>query len=281
MSLMMRAELLHRHAERRGDLVVVRRPAELRLELLHRPLDLARPGPQAARREVHAPQLVDHLAADVRDREGLELVAERGVEARDGREQPLQAPLHEVLGVDVRRQAAAEPPRDVLHQRRVGQDQPLAGALVARRAVAAPDRVDLAGLGHRRARAYAALDRGLLDLPLHSHLQPQDGLRVQLRDAGLGHAEHLADLAQGQLLVVVERDHELLAVGQALDGVGQGLAQLRRRHLARRILGVRVLDHVDQGHRVAARARDLPELVERGDRGARDRRQGVLELAPP
>ena len=49
---------------------------------------------------------------------------------------------------------------------------------------------------------------------------------MQLRDARLGHAEHLADLAQGQLLVVVERDHELLALGQARDRLGQRLAQL-------------------------------------------------------
>src|SRR5207302_1514525 len=46
-------------------------------------------------------------------------------------------------------------------------------------------------------------------------LQAQDRLRVQLRDARLGDAEHLADLAESQLLVVVERDHELLALGHA------------------------------------------------------------------
>ena len=45
--------------------------------------------------------------------------------------------------------------------------------------------------------------------------QPQHGLRVQLRDARLGDAEDLADLAQGEVLVVVEGDHELLALGQA------------------------------------------------------------------
>ena len=46
-------------------------------------------------------------------------------------------------------------------------------------------------------------------------LQAQDRLRVQLGDARLGHAEHLADLAQGQLLVVVERDDELLPLRAA------------------------------------------------------------------
>src|SRR4051794_24670307 len=52
----------------------------------------------------------------------------------------------------------------------------------------------------------------------HAPAQPQDGLRVQLGHARLGHAEDLADLAQGQVLVVVERDDELLALGQAGDG---------------------------------------------------------------
>ncbi len=43
-------------------------------------------------------------------------------------------------------------------------------------------------------------------------LEAEDRLRVQLGDPRLGHAEHLADLAEGQLLVVVERDDELLAL---------------------------------------------------------------------
>ena len=38
---------------------------------------------------------------------------------------------------------------------------------------------------------------------------------MQLRDARFGDAENLADLPQGQFLVVVEGDDELLALGQA------------------------------------------------------------------
>src|SRR4051794_25449493 len=57
-------------------------------------------------------------------------------------------------------------------------------------------------------------------------LEPQDRLGVQLRDARLRDAEHLADLAQGQLLVVVERDDELLALGEARDRVGEQLLRL-------------------------------------------------------
>src|SRR4051812_25199397 len=46
---------------------------------------------------------------------------------------------------------------------------------------------------------------GFRGFGLEPGLQPQHGLRVQLRHARLGDAEYLADLAQGQVLVVVER----------------------------------------------------------------------------
>src|SRR5262245_19754651 len=38
-------------------------------------------------------------------------------------------------------------------------------------------------------------------------LEAENRLRMELRDAGLGDPEHLADLAEGELLVVVEGDH--------------------------------------------------------------------------
>src|SRR5207237_10742366 len=57
----------------------------------------------------------------------------------------------------------------------------------------------------------SSLERGARRRAREPRLQAQHRLRVQLRDARLGHAEHFADLAQGQLLVVVERDDELLA----------------------------------------------------------------------
>src|SRR4051794_22141995 len=59
-----------------------------------------------------------------------------------------------------------------------------------------------------------------------ARLQAENRLRVELRDPGLGDAQHLADLAEGQLFVVVERDHELLALGQARDRVGDRLLHL-------------------------------------------------------
>ena len=54
----------------------------------------------------------------------------------------------------------------------------------------------------------------------------EHGLGVELRDPRLGDAEHLADLAQGQVLVVVEGDHEALALGQRLDRVGEAVLEL-------------------------------------------------------
>ena len=51
---------------------------------------------------------------------------------------------------------------------------------------------------------------------------------MELRDARLGDPEHFADLAQRQVLVVVERDHELLALGQARDRVRDAVLQLAR-----------------------------------------------------
>jgi hypothetical protein len=47
--------------------------------------------------------------------------------------------------------------------------------------------------------------------------QLQDGLGVHLTDAALGHTEHLADLGEGQALVVVQRHDDLLAFGQRVD----------------------------------------------------------------
>ena len=100
---------------------------------------------------------------------------------------------------------------------------------------------------------------------------------MELRDARLRDAEDLADLPEGQLLVVVERDDELLPLGQARDRLAERLAKLRLRHRHLRLGGVRILERVDQGDRVSP-ARARPELVERGDRGARDLEERVLEL---
>ena len=103
-----------------------------------------------------------------------------------------------------------------------------------------------------------------------ARLEAQDRLRVELRDARLGHAEHLADLAQRQLLVVVERDDELLALGQPRDRLGERLAQLGLRRCAACGLGrLRVLDRVDQRDLVAA----APEIDQSSSSAAIEERE--------
>src|SRR5690606_11499193 len=48
--------------------------------------------------------------------------------------------------------------------------------------------------------------------------QTHRGLAVDLAGARFAHAQHRADLAQVQLLLVVQRQHQPLALGQAVDG---------------------------------------------------------------
>src|SRR5829696_6879415 len=49
----------------------------------------------------------------------------------------------------------------------------------------------------------------------------QDGLRVDLAGAALGHAEHVTELRERQPLVVVEGQHEALSLRNAVDRVGE------------------------------------------------------------
>src|SRR3954452_24206019 len=60
--------------------------------------------------------------------------------------------------------------------------------------------------------------------------EAQHGLRVQLADARLGDAEDLPDLPERQVLVVVERDDELLALRQPGDRVGDAVLEVRLVH---------------------------------------------------
>src|SRR5437867_732797 len=68
------------------------------------------------------------------------------------------------------------------------------------------------------------------------HLQAQHRLRVELRDARLRQPEHGAHLLHGELLVVVERDHQLLALRQARDRRGDQIDALPREQRPERIL---------------------------------------------
>src|SRR5665213_1680967 len=93
---------------------------------------------------------------------------------------------------------------------------------------------DLLSLVQPKARPYTRLGRGsnrcgrtaLVEFASELGAQPQHRLGVQLGDPRLGHAEDLADLTQGQVLVVVEGDDELLALGQGGDRIGDPIAQL-------------------------------------------------------
>src|SRR5215210_3684505 len=113
---------------------------------------------------------------------------------------------------------------------------------------------------------------------LQPRLEPKDRLCVQLRHPRLGHAEDLTNLAQGQVLVVVERHHQLLPLRQARDGVRETVLHLGGGHLLRGVSRLRVLDRVEQGDLVAGRVRDGPELVERDHGGVGDAHQRRLEV---
>src|SRR3954454_12525235 len=115
-------------------------------------------------------------------------------------------------------------------------------------------------------------------VPLQPRLEPQHRLRVELGNARLGDAEDLADLSQRQVLVVVERDHELLALGQRGDRVGQAVLQLGGVEQLLRVRRVRVVERVEQRDLVAGGVRHRPQLVERDDRGVGDLHQTLLEL---
>ena len=132
------------------DLLVGRRASALRLERRDRALDLARAGAHGTRHPVHRPQLVDDRALDARDRVRLELHVAVGLVALDRADQAEQPVRDEVALVDVRGQAAAEPAGDVLHERRIRQDQPVAEALVAGPAVLQPKGLGVVGPAHGR-----------------------------------------------------------------------------------------------------------------------------------
>src|SRR3954454_2064041 len=113
---------------------------------------------------------------------------------------------------------------------------------------------------------------------LQPGLQAQHGLGVQLGDAGLGDAEDLPDLPERQVLVVVERDHELLALRQGGDRVGEAVLELGGVEQVLRVGRVGVVQRVEQRHRVAGGVRYRPQLVQRDDRGLGDLHQALLEL---
>src|SRR5436190_7400492 len=95
--------------------------------------------------------------------------------------------------------------------------------------------------------------------------QLQDRLRVHLTDATFGDAEHLTDLGERQALVVVEGDDDLLPLRQRVDGAREKVLRLLGLERLDRVLGLRVLERVDQRQLVAAFTADVEQLVERDD----------------
>ena len=72
---------------------------------------------------------------------------------------------------------------------------------------------------------------------------------MQLRDPRLGDAQNLADLPQRQVLVVVERDDQLLALGQGADPLGQAVLDLAGGQRLLRVGGAVVSDRVQRSSR--------------------------------
>ncbi len=140
-----------------GDLLVGRRPGELRLEVADRALDLTRPRPHRARHPVERSQLVDDRATDPRDRIRLELDVALRVVAVDRTHQAEQAVGDEVGLVHVSGQPRAEPAGHVLHERRVVHDQAVTQRLLAGSAVFEPEASAVGFPGHEeRIRASGA-----------------------------------------------------------------------------------------------------------------------------
>ena len=120
------ADVLDLHLHDRGDLFLGRGALELRLEVGDGALELAGLHADRARDPVGAAQLVDDRAADARHGVALELDLAGGLEAGDRVDQAEGAVGDQVGLLHVRRQTAADPAGDVLDQRRVVQDQPIA-----------------------------------------------------------------------------------------------------------------------------------------------------------
>src|SRR3954453_7850503 len=72
-------------------------------------------------------------------------------------------------------------------------------------------------VGEARRKATGVLSGGFALGWEQPRAQLEHGLGVDLAHPALGHAEDLADLGQRQAFVVVEREHDLLALGHPID----------------------------------------------------------------
>ena len=102
---------------------------------------------------------------------------------------------------------------------------------------------------------------------------------MDLAHAALGDAEQLADLGERETLVVVEREHETLAVGHAVDRVGEEVLHLVDLERLDRVV-LAVGDGVaDRGRPLTVGRAGREQVVERDETGERDLRERLGELA--
>ena len=146
------ADVLDVHVHLVGDLFVGRGALQLGLELGDGALELAGLHADRPRDPVGVAELVDDRAADAGHRVALELDLAGGLVAGDRVDQPEGAVGDQVGLLDVRGQTAADPAGDVLHQRRVVEDQPVAQPGVAVGDVVGPQ------LGQQRVGVLGVVD---------------------------------------------------------------------------------------------------------------------------
>jgi len=103
---------------------------DIALEVADRPLDLPRAGADGTRHPVERAELVDDRAPNPGDGVGLELDVPVGVVPLDRADQAEKPVRDEILLLHVSRKAASEPAGDVLHERRVCEDEAIAERLV-------------------------------------------------------------------------------------------------------------------------------------------------------
>ena len=121
---------------------------------------MASAGADGARHPVHRAQFVDDLALDPGHRVGLELHVAPRVVALDRADQAEEAVGDEVTLVHMGRQSGAQPAGDVLHERRVREDEAVADLLVAGPPEFEPQLLGL--VGHRHDGENTAFPGGLL-----------------------------------------------------------------------------------------------------------------------
>ncbi len=139
-------EFVGGHIQRVGQLAVGRRAAVDRAELGLHAAHITLPAAQRAGRPVAAAELVDDGAMDPRPGELLERRALLGVVAIERLDQRLEAGGDEVVDLAAGGQFADLAVHDELHERRVGQDEAIAQALITAGLVLVPELHRVLGL---------------------------------------------------------------------------------------------------------------------------------------